>query len=412
MRKKVGLIGLLLILTLGIVLGVYFLRERQDIRQRAAGGADLIVTRFMLTDAAGNVKTKFYENEDIYVRVSIRNQGDVDATSPNGRTYSQVYSNRSSTVAINSASDVGVSLDNGEFQAGASTRNYESRLNGRNQVAYVSNPYDKNSTRKYSWRKASAGTFTARVFLNFDQRVTETNFQNNQATLQYEVIPFTEQDEIGTQSLTKPADFDDYPCLVKPSAYIPGLEGCIQRVNTPVTKVQGRITNKTTTVQKVYIASYKAYLPYKDPGCAQSVCPEQYDFTWTQTFHRAEGYDLRPGDTIYLSTNLPSCAWQADLFVGDFPKSLHPNIPTYGDIGYIDGWYHFYPTYDQNNTQFCTASTPEPTPTITPTGTLTPTPTPSNTPTPNPSITSSPTPACVAPEQVTNVQISCPTCEP
>jgi len=422
MSKKLG-IGIVVILLIGVILGIYLLSKSQDIRQRAAGtGADLVITNFQLTDAAGNVKTKFYENEDVYVRVSIKNEGTEVGTSATGRTISQVYAHKSSPAAFGALSDVGVSLNNGEFQPGAVTKHYESRINGRNQGVYVSDPYDPNSSRKYSWRKSSANNYTARLIINSDKAVTETDYTNNQLTIPYQVVPFTQADEIGTQSLTKPADFDNFPCLEKPSAYIPGLTGCIQRVNNAATKVEGRVTNNTAVTQKVYIASFKAYLPYTSPDCAASVCPAQYDFNWTQTFYRAEGYDLRPGDTVYLSTNVPSCAWQADIFVGDFPKSLHPNIPTYGSgIGYIDGWYNFYPNYDQANTTYCTADTPEPTPTSSTPPSVTPTSPPTATPTPGPSITppsgtpptaTPTTPACIPPAQVQNVRISCPNCTP
>ena len=422
-NRKIILIIAFILLIIGVGVAVYLLSQQQDVRQRAAGGADLVVKSVQLTDAAGNVKTKFWENEDIYVKVTLGNDGDTVGTSSNGRTITQVYSNRASPVAFDTVSDVEVALDNGQFQPDTQ-KTYESRLRGTGQNAYVEDPYDDNPTRKYSWRRTQGGSFTARILINSNKAVTETNYDNNQATLSYQVVPFTDADEIGTQSLTKPAGFDDYECETHNSQFITGLTGCIQKVQGPDTKVQGRVTNNTSQTVTVGIASYKAYLPYISPSCSSTQCPDQYNFTWTQTFYRAELYDLRAGETVYLSTNVPPCAWQADIFVNGVPKSFHPNIDTYNGIGFVDGWYHFYPNYDQENTNYCNVVSPSPTPTIpvtpstppsatptTPPG-VTPTVSPTTPPlTPSPTVipTVSPT-ACPTPGKVLNVRIVCPNC--
>jgi len=109
-------------------------------------------------------------------------------------------------------------------------------------------------------------------------------------------------------------------------------------------------------------------LDVKDPGEKISAKDKKRAFFSRPVHQRA---------AVVLSTSVPSCTWQADVFVNGIPFSFHPLIDTYsGDLRYIDGWYHFYPTYNQSASTFCQPIIPTPTstPTMTPTSAPTPLP--------------------------------------
>lgn len=414
-RNKYIAIIVILILLIAIGLTLIVLQREQNLRQEAAGdGADLTVVSFILTDSGGNERTMFWENEDIYVKTVIKNQGSTTGDSTTGNTVSQIYSNSSSDVVSGTPSDIGMYMVKGEFGTGAEYL-YESRLTGSRQSRFTSDPYSS-STRPYSWRK-TAGTYTARILVNSDQAVSESDYVNNQASFQYTVLPFTSADEEGSVSTTKPAGFDNSPCVQKNAVNLSGVTGCTQQVTDSRGTVWGRVTNNSGSTVTVAIASYKAYLPYRNDNCTSTECPELWNWAWTQTFYKAKTITLQSGSTVYISTQVPSCAWQADVFARGVPKSFKPNTP-YGNIAsYIDGWYHFYPNYNQQSTTYCSPVN-QPTPTVTPTGTLTPTVTPSVTPSPTvtptgtltPTLTPTPS-ACPVPEVVQNVRIDCPFCD-
>ncbi|MBP6882564.1 MAG: hypothetical protein KBC15_03350 [Candidatus Levybacteria bacterium] len=430
-----------LLLAIGVPVGVYLTQQQQDVRQQAASKPDLEVRMFRLTDAAGNVRTTFYENEDIYVSVIIRNSGGAKGTSVDGITTSQIFSNRADTISFNKVSDVDIALKNSEFGSGSQLR-YDSRLNGEGQARYTTTPYQDNATRKYSWRRTAAGEYTSRIILNFDKHVDESNFENNQQAIKYKVVPFTAADESGSFTTTQPADFTKWPCPVRTAINFPGVTGCVQQVRDASGTVRGKVTNNSGSPITIALASYKEYYPWKAITCSQLDCAEQYIQSWTQTFYKAKKAQVANGQTMFISTQVPPCAWQADLFINNLPFSFHPNRNTYRGIRYIDGWYHFYPTYNVANPELCkpdipvlpsvtpTPKGPTPTPTkiltptptipgvtITPTPTDTPTPTPTTTPGVTPTVTDTPTPtptipACVVPTKVANVKITCPNCSP
>ncbi len=422
-KKRIITILVVLLLLLSIPLVVFLSQQQQNLKQNAASEADLVVQTLQLTDAGGNVKTTFYENEDIYVRTVIKNNGGAKGTSIDGTTTSQIFSNRASTAPDNSLSDVNISLKNGEFGAG-SEFTYESRINGAGQTKFLTDPYNENALRKYSWRKATAGTYTARIFLNSDKHVTESDYINNQATVTYNVVPFTSSLEKGTTSLTQPTDFNTFPCISQNSLFLTGFTGCIQQVTNDSTKVQGKVTNNTSQEATIVIASYKAYLEYKEPVpyCSSTQCPEEYNEIWTQTFYSAKKYQLSPGKTVFISTSVPPCVWQADIFVNGLPFSFHPNINTYADgKGYVDGWYHFYPIYaDRTQVKYCQpvipSPSPSPSPSLSPSPSPSPSPSVSPSPSPSPSIPvpSEPTPSpsiCPTPGVVKNIKVTCPYCK-
>ncbi len=84
MDKEVNLLKIIisfiifLTLLVGIPLAVFLVQQRQNIRQQAATEPDLVVESLQLTDAGGNVKSVFNKNEDIYVQITLKNQGGED----------------------------------------------------------------------------------------------------------------------------------------------------------------------------------------------------------------------------------------------------------------------------------------------------------------------------------------------
>ncbi|MBI2442651.1 MAG: S8 family serine peptidase, partial [Candidatus Levybacteria bacterium] len=138
-------------------------------------GTDLVAVSIVLTDGAGNEKRTFKIGERIYPKVVFTNRGMSRGESPNGYTLSQVYAHKVQPVALNTGTDVNVWMRNGEFNP-SYTQTYGASSLGPNTGAYKASKY---------WTRSAAGTYTARVFLNYDKLVSEVNYQNNQAFIQY-----------------------------------------------------------------------------------------------------------------------------------------------------------------------------------------------------------------------------------
>lgn len=396
------IIGIFLLVALG--LAIFILQQQQDIRQEAAGDADLVVTGLQLTDAGGNVRTQFGVNEDIYVRVTLKNQGTGIGTSTDGRTYTQFYANKKDPVAPNEPSDVGITLRNGEFNAGFE-KTYESRWNGLNDSYYTDQIY---------FSQSKGGTYHARVFINYDGKVSESDLTNNQMELTYTVTSrFLERGIYldGDVSQNPPAGFSSSQCGEQGS--VSGVSACYMLGSVNGINVV-RLTNTSSQTRTAGSAVYKAYYDFPNPypSCSPTSCPEQFIWAWTQTIYSAQVTTLEPGQTRYISLPVPPCNWQVDAFLGSTVMlSFHPGS-MYGTNGTLigGGWLEQY-----NGIQECEPVIPSPTPTPTITPTLPPdVPTPTNSPTPTitPSETPTPTlPVCPLPEQVQNVRVICPFCD-
>ena len=407
-KKTLIFIGLILLLV-GVPLGVYLTQQQQDIRQEAAGDADLVVTSFELVDKSGVPKTTFKVGEPIYIKTTLKNQGTSKGESPDDRTYTQIYANKSSTASVNTLSDVNVSMRNGEFGAGS-------------EYTYFSNPGLSGSERfpeNKFFTQDKEGTFTARIYINYNQSVPESNFANNQKTLSYKVQGFAYI--IGKTYTSAPTGYSDSSCNPPSSVLVQGLRGCVME-NPVGSKTYGKVTNTGSTTRKVGMASYKAYQPYPNPypTCTPAECPDKFDWIWTQEIYGGVTYSLDPGKTVYFEVAVPDCAWQTDVFEGDIFTTFAPPDKFYsGKKVYLDGYYHIIPvcvpatpTPTPSPTRTPTpTNTPTPTPTKTPTPTLTPTNTPSPTPTPTEVPSGTPTPtSCPLIEEVPNVRIICPNC--
>jgi hypothetical protein len=407
-NRRIVLIISSLLLLIGVGVAVYLIGQQQDVRQRAAGGADLIVESLQLVDAGGNTRTTFYAGEDIFVRVKLKNQGDASGQSSDGFTYTEIYDNNASVVAPNTPSDVNVSLKNGEFGTGFS-KEYQSTIGGPNRG---------NFNDKFSWRRNTPGTFTARAFINYNHNVQETNYDNNQLAVQYTVVAVPKN---GKVTKSQPSGYANWPeCTEPTTTLVPGLRGCVGEAPFNGKSV-GQVRNIGSTTQTVGMAIYRVYQDYPNPypSCEASECPDQFNWIWTQTYFDGATISLAPGETAYFELPTPDCQWQADVFKGEIIPSFSPPNRSYsGQQLYLDG--HMYLTPD-----LCDSVQLSPTPTlppsVTPSPTLLPSPTPTLPPGVTPSVTPSLTPsatpsptispsACPTPARVQNVRIVCPNC--
>lgn len=391
--RKALIIASVIIVILGIPLTLTLMQRSTDNRQHAAATADLVVKSVQLTDAGGNVKTVFNKNEDIYVRVELANIGGATGTSTDGVTYTAVYSNKPTTAAANDTSGMISEMQNGQFAAGASIL-YVSTYGSSTQFRFHNAP---------GWRMSTPGTYTARVFINYNNHVTEDNYNNDQLAVTYTVASSPTYTQ-GTVSSTPPTGFDSSFCYINNPNLVSGLQGCVMDKDVSGYNI-GMIKNTGTTTRTVGLASYKAYFPYPNPypTCDPATCPDQYNWIWSQTIIGGVTTSLAAGGTVYLKVPVTSCAWQTDVFEGSVSPSFIPPTSYYSGQGrFLDGFYQtanavctpVVPAVTPTNTPVPPTPTPTkiptPTPTRVPTPTFTPTPTPTRVPTPT--FTPTPTP--------------------
>ena len=417
-KKGLFSILLLLLLALGIPVGVYLSQNTQLLTQNAASEPDLIVNSFQLTDSGGNVRSAFSIGEDIYVRVSLKNQGGAKGISNDGLTMTTIYANKSEPAGFNSASTPTLQMKNGEFGAGTSYI-YSSIYSSTTQSKFVNGDY--------SWRRSNAGKFTARILINANKFVAESNFDNNQIAIEY-TISSTPLYLPGKTYTTPPSGYDGAYCTPPTSVLVAGLVGCV--MTKPVSgKNFGKITNTGSTTRTVGMSAAKAYITYPIPypsncNATDPACTPLYNWIWTQTIYSAQTTTLSAGKTVYIEIPVPDCSWQVDAFEGNiYPSFTPPNRFYSGSNRYLDGYFHIIPVCKPVIPSPTPTSTPVPsaTPTLTPTPNPTDTPTPTATPVPSPSVTpsitptDSPTPTptiCPIPATVNNVKITCPNCQP
>lgn len=141
-------------------------------------GPDLVVLRIVLTDGTGREKTTFKVNEFIYPKVIFGNTGTARALTPTGRTDSMIYANKPSPMAFYIPSDVGIRINNGEFNAGYK-KEYGSSSAGPNGGEYRA---------AKSWAMSTPGSYTARAIINYDKKAQEVRYVNNQSSVKYTVV--------------------------------------------------------------------------------------------------------------------------------------------------------------------------------------------------------------------------------
>ncbi|CAN5202398.1 hypothetical protein BH09PAT1_BH09PAT1_5630 [soil metagenome] len=143
--------------------------------------ADLIISNFHLLDGNGKTTTSFALGQNIFPYVQIKNNGgstaiSTDTTDEN--TYTWTYRDEPANLVHNTVGDTDVEIKSGEFDAGV-TQTYWCKADPGNRCG--------NYINQEAWDTNTKGTYTARVFTNFDHNVLEGNYANNQATIVYSV---------------------------------------------------------------------------------------------------------------------------------------------------------------------------------------------------------------------------------
>jgi hypothetical protein len=146
-----------------------------------AGPADLVIDDFYLVDGSGIERTVFAPGENIFPVVEIRNAStntaySTDQTDP--QTYTEIYGNAASTVAQNTVSPDGVRIEHGQFAGGYSDI-YHCRPTPGNKCSQFYS--------QLAFDSSISGPKTARVFVNYNHQVYESNYSNNQATASYTI---------------------------------------------------------------------------------------------------------------------------------------------------------------------------------------------------------------------------------
>lgn len=140
---------------------------------------DLVVEKFELTDANGTVRTTFKRNERIFVKVTFNNIGQVQGRSSTGYTYSTFYRNEPNTITqfAKPSDPRNFYMANGQFGVNY-RKEYGSYSSHKNNVFFKGEKY---------FTQSSTGTFTARVFFDYDKAILESNENNNQKTVTYRI---------------------------------------------------------------------------------------------------------------------------------------------------------------------------------------------------------------------------------
>lgn len=139
--------------------------------------ADLLPLSFQLTDIQGNIKNIFKPGEKIYYLITFTNQGIEPTFSDVGYVFSRVYPNSPNLVEVNDTSQSNTFLRNGLFGVNF-TKEYGSYPTHEHNAFYRG---DK------SFSSTTPGNYKARVFMNFDHKAREQNFENNQLTADYQI---------------------------------------------------------------------------------------------------------------------------------------------------------------------------------------------------------------------------------
>jgi len=140
--------------------------------------ADLVITSYALTNSSGTVKSSFKVNEAIYVKVTYKNNGNAASATPNGTIYSTFYKNKPTSVPNNLGSDPINFYSATPNLAAGESKTYASYPRSSTVASF---PGIK------TWKIGTVGTYTARVFQDYDVRVSESNENNNQAVVQYTI---------------------------------------------------------------------------------------------------------------------------------------------------------------------------------------------------------------------------------
>lgn len=136
---------------------------------------------FNLRDSNGQLKgtadNPFFVGEPVYPVTYISNIGSGPANSADGKTYTRFYRDEPNTLPPNQYSSV--QIISNIFEPGWRIRYSCAPFSSNNCASFSPNSY---------WNPTTAGTFTARAYVNFNESNAETNYSNNQMTRTYTVV--------------------------------------------------------------------------------------------------------------------------------------------------------------------------------------------------------------------------------
>lgn len=137
---------------------------------------NLVAKSLVLTDSRGYTHQDniFAPNEPIFVRVGVQNTG--DAAAPAG-VVTEVYANKPSTVLVHTRDNPEFVITHGTFYATTTPFVYESYPGGHWLSSF-------GSTK--SFKQSAVGTYTARIYVDADNMVTESG-SDNQLTTTYKI---------------------------------------------------------------------------------------------------------------------------------------------------------------------------------------------------------------------------------
>ncbi len=180
--------------------------------------ADLVPVSFQLTDAQGNVKDTFNPGEQIYTLITLTNKGTKQTLSDSGYVYSYIYPDSPTALEVNTTPTSNMYLRNGLFSP-EYTKTYGSFPEASNIAQYRGDKFFTNNT---------VGIHTARLFMNYDHKATENNFDNNQLTVKYLIRKPTPEGKACASVITPARNLQTNECWSFTDSCLP--DGWIQDV--------------------------------------------------------------------------------------------------------------------------------------------------------------------------------------
>lgn len=273
------------------------LTDNQMYYRYVIGDPNLAVSSFSLTDNTGANTTAFDIGENIFPKVTLANIGDATAISKDPtdlHTYTWFYSNEPTSVATNTVGDTGVEMKNGEFGPNTSYNYYCRPSPGSRCSAYFN---------QLAWDLPAKGVYTARVFLNFDHGVVETQYADNQAIVEYSV-GYTISGRV-------------YADMNKNNGYNAGID-------FPLDNVTVTFTGPNDSGTAITGSDGKYTSPTLEPGTYLISTNASNDYAPTNTYPRSSDFTSRADLTGQDIRYFPKYSISGNVFV-DSDDSLRKN---------------------------------------------------------------------------------------
>ncbi len=362
---------------------------------------NMAVTAFQLTNASGQVKTSFAPGEKIYVRSSLRNTGSKYQESASKTQY---FAHQPSIVAVGSKNAPEISTAHGTFTAvnSSATYTYESRPGGSRVSQFNLGTH---------FTQSIPGTYVARVFVDANNNLGETNEADNQRTTTYTITgatPTTTPTPTKAPTPTPTATPTPSPTPTSAPTSTPTPAGYNQVKLRPESLTLMNASGQAKTSFAINEAIY-VQLTIGNRGAQPGVSGMQ-----TQIYaHRPQAVTVGTTDSPQFSLLHGSFAvtpsnitnwyqstpghWSLGRFTGTTRSFKQTTPGTYTARVFVN--FNGLETRDDlSDNQLTTTYTivgnsPTPTPKPTPTPTQAPTPTPTKAPTPTPRVTPTPWPS-------------------